>query len=160
EVAKRWFASRIIDPASEIRYETAYRLHVEPVFARRAVKAIKPSDIQGWISELSQRRGPSTVAAGFLLIQGVLDLAVADESIRKTPTKSPIVHIPPPEERRVRAWSDESLYGVIDSHSTLFRPIPIVGAGCGLRQGEVFGVAREDIDADEQLLHVRRQIKK
>src|SRR4051812_42241827 len=35
EVAARWLASRVIDPASLIRYESALRLHVNPVFGRR-----------------------------------------------------------------------------------------------------------------------------
>jgi integrase len=34
-----------------------------------------------------------------------------------------------------------------------------VGAGCGLRQGEVFGLAEDAIDADGRTLHVVRQIK-
>ena len=34
-----------------------------------------------------------------------------------------------------------------------------VGAGCGLRQGEVFGLAEDAIDGDGRTLHVVRQIK-
>src|SRR3954470_11737779 len=35
EVAKRWLSSRIVDPATAIKYESACRLHVEPTFGRR-----------------------------------------------------------------------------------------------------------------------------
>lgn len=34
-----------------------------------------------------------------------------------------------------------------------------VGAGCGMRQGEVFGPAEDAIDVDGRTLHVIRQIK-
>src|SRR5207248_398998 len=34
-----------------------------------------------------------------------------------------------------------------------------LGAGCGLRQGEVFGLALDDIDEEDRVIHVVRQIK-
>jgi hypothetical protein len=57
-VGRRWLASRMIDPASAIHYEVLWRLHVEPFFGRRQVRAIKPSQIQApaWAARLS--RGP------------------------------------------------------------------------------------------------------
>ena len=54
----------------------------------------KPSRIQAWVKDLSERFGPSTVTAAFLVLQGTLDLAVADEAIRKNPAKSPVVRVP------------------------------------------------------------------
>jgi hypothetical protein len=41
-----------------------------------------------------------------------------------------------------------------------YRATVDVGAGCGLRQGEIFGLDVEDIDVDGGWLHVRRQVKK
>jgi len=34
-----------------------------------------------------------------------------------------------------------------------------LGAGCGLRQGEIFAVSTDDVDTTRRLLHVVRQIK-
>jgi integrase len=42
------------------------------------------------------------------------------------------------------------------------RSVPLtvdVGAGCGLRQGEIFGLSPDDLDNVRPILHVRRQIK-
>ncbi|MEV7808510.1 tyrosine-type recombinase/integrase [Microbispora sp. NPDC088329] len=36
----------------------------------------------------------------------------------------------------------------------------ILGAGCGMRAGEWFGLALEDLDFELQIIHVRRQVKK
>ncbi|WP_157979555.1 hypothetical protein [Kribbella monticola] len=59
---KRWLAvwtdpqgkerSRTIDPASEIQYESKWRLHVAPVFGRRPVKSILPSEVAVWLTDL------------------------------------------------------------------------------------------------------------
>ncbi|MFF3671755.1 site-specific integrase [Microtetraspora malaysiensis] len=34
-----------------------------------------------------------------------------------------------------------------------------LGAGCGLRQGEIFGLALDDVDFVQRVIHVRRQVK-
>ena len=49
-------------------------------------------------------------------------------------------------------WCSGSLKGT----RRQYRPIASVGAACGLRQGELFGLAEEDIDLDEMVIHVRR----
>lgn len=160
EVAERWLASRLVDPASMMRYDTVYRLHVGPAFAKKQVKAILPSSIQTWIRELSNRFEASTVRAAFLVLQGVLELAVADEALRRNPAKSPIIQVPTHNGEEIQAWSDDRVAAVIDAHPDLFRTVPILGAACGLRQGELFGLALEDIDFDEKVVRVRRQVKK
>src|SRR5215470_1757051 len=37
EFGKRWLDSRLVDPSTVIRYETAYRLHAAPAFGHRQV---------------------------------------------------------------------------------------------------------------------------
>jgi hypothetical protein len=65
-VGKRWLASRFADPATMIRYESLWRLHVEPAFGRRRVRAIKPSEIQAWLAGLGEKYGSSTAAGAYL----------------------------------------------------------------------------------------------
>ncbi|MBN6056411.1 site-specific integrase [Nonomuraea sp. RK-328] len=160
DVAERWLASRIVDPSTKIRYEYIHRLHVAPAFAKRQVKSIKPSQIQAWISDLSSRFATSTVQTAFLVLQGVLDLAVADEAIKRSPATSPVVQVPKRTTEEITAWSDERVHALIDAHPALFRLLPMLGATCGLRQAELFGLAIEDVDFEERVLRVRRQIKK
>lgn len=159
DLGRRWLNSRIVDPATHTRYEGAYRHHVEPTFGKKQVKAIRASQIQEWISELS-RRSPGNVTVAHHVLQGILDLAVADEALKKNPSKSKIVQVPKPPTREVQAWPDEVVYGIIDGHPEMFRLVPLIAASCGLRRGELFGLALEDIDFEEKVLRVRRQIKR
>src|SRR3954451_9027435 len=59
---------------------------------------------------------PSTPFAAFLVLQGVLDLAVADEAIKKSPAKSPVVQVPRHQNEEIKASSDERVNAVIDVH--------------------------------------------
>lgn len=160
DFGQRWLSSRIVDPSTTIRYETAYRLHVAPAFVHRQVRTIKPSRIQGWIKDLSERFGPSTVITAFLVLQGTLDLAVADEAIKKNPAKSPAIQVPGHQASDVQVWDDPVILALIAAHPVSLRAIPELAASCGMREGELFGLAVEDIDLDEKIVRVRRQVKK
>lgn len=94
EVAERWLASRLVDPASSIRHESSLRLHVAPVFGRRQLRSIKPSEIAAWIANLDARLGPSTARTAFLVLHGTLELAVDDDTIKRNPAKARVVKVP------------------------------------------------------------------
>ncbi|MDX6248636.1 MAG: hypothetical protein QOF10_1996, partial [Kribbellaceae bacterium] len=55
--------------------------------------------------------------------------------------------------------ADEAVDGVIEALPEQYRCIPIIAAACGLRQRELFGLAVEDIDLEDDVIYVRRQVK-
>jgi len=72
-----------------------------------------------------------------------------------------VVKVPSAKGGKISTWVDEVLVlRVVECHPPQYRPLAVVGAACGLRQGEIFGLAEEDIDFDEMVIHVRRQVKK
>jgi integrase len=160
EFGQRWLGSRVVDPATILRYETVYRLHVAPAFGHRQVRVIKPSRIQAWIGQLSERFEPSTVIASFLVLQGILDLAVADEAVKKNPAKSSVVQVPVHQASEIQIWADEVIACLIDAHPDSLRALPELAASCGMREGELFGIAIEDFDFSEKIVRVRRQVKR
>jgi integrase len=161
DIAQRWLSSRTVDPSSRIRYESVYRLHVEPVFGCKRVRTIKPSDVSTFQTELGERFGPSTVATARLILVGVLNLAVADDLVKKNPALATVVQkVTAGDGQRIVAWSEKRVAALTDAHPDSLRLLPIIGSTCGLREGELFGLAEEDIDFDEGLLRVRRQLKK
>jgi integrase len=160
EIGQRWLDSRVVDPSTMIKYEASYRLHVLPEFGHKPLKVITPSLVQAWIGQMAQSFSPSSIMTAFHVLQGVVELAVADESIKKNPTKSRVVQVPKSTGKEVEAWADEQVQLLIEAHPEMYRAIPAIGAACGLRQSELFGLALEDIDFEEQVLRVRRQVKK
>jgi len=45
---------------------------------------------------------------------------------------------------------------LIDAHPGHLRALPELAASCGLREGELFGIALEDFDFDEKIVRIRR----
>jgi hypothetical protein len=160
-VGKRWLASRSVDPSSVIRYESLGRLHVEPVFGRRQVKAVKPSDIQAFLATLGRTFGNSTAAGCYLILQGCFELAMADGQIKRNPARSPVVTKPRAGlGGKVQAWADETVWKVIDARPDHLGLMAVLMAACGLRIAEAMALSVDDIDFDAQEVHVRRQLKK
>ncbi|MEV2279230.1 site-specific integrase [Nocardiopsis sp. NPDC049922] len=160
DLAKRWFTSLMVDPASEIHYEGVYRRHVAPVFDQRMVKSIKPSDIAALVRSVHDAHSPSTAATALLVVRGVLEIAEADGSIKRNPARSKIVRQPKWQGREVQVWSDAQVNALVMDHSEGLRAVPVIAAGCGQRQGEIFGLGLEDLDFEGEVIHVRRQLKK
>lgn len=53
----------------------------------------------------------------------------------------------------------EQVLSILNAFPVGLRLIPLIGATCGLRQGELFGLRIQDIDLENSVIHVRQQIK-
>jgi integrase len=160
DVAYRWLSSRVVDPSSLVRYETAYRLHVIPAFRAPPGPRHQAVGNPGVDQRTQRTLRTSTVITSFLVVQGILDLGVADDVIRKNPAKSPVIRAPVQTAPEIQIWEDRIVICIIGAHPDLLRDLPELAASCGPREGELFGLAQEDFDFDEKTVRFRRQIKK
>jgi integrase len=92
-------------------------------------------------------------------LSAILGAAFEDGRISRNPCSSSAVTAPKIEQRRIIPWSHERVEAVIAAHPERYRAMPVVAAGAGLRQGEVFGLRVGDVDFLGRRLHVRQQIK-
>jgi len=158
DLARKHLRLRAVGRASQRRYESAFRVHIEPVFGARTVGSIRPSEVLEWLRELGKTRSVAIQEVCYLIVSGTFDLAVADGLRRDNPAKSPIVPKPRAEQAEREAWNRARVWQVIDEHPDEYRAIPACAAGLGLRQGCVFGLAAEDFDFDAGKVHIRRQV--
>jgi integrase len=68
--------------------------------------------------------------------------------------------VPGHQASAIQVWDDAVIAAVIAAHPDEVRAIPELAASCGMREGELFGLAAEDFDLDESIVRVRRQVKK
>jgi integrase len=140
-------------------YEINLRRHVEPEFAHRPVKGVKPSEIVEWLRGPLSSYSASVQQTAFFLLRGAFDLAVADKLRRDNPARSPIVQPPDSADRAPRVlWDAATVWKVVDEHPEPYRAIPVCEAGLGARQGCAFALAEEDIDFDAMTVAIGRQV--
>lgn len=156
---KQWLASQATNPSTQEQAAVAWRVSIEPAFGRREIGSIKPTDIRTWIKDIGGSLGPNTIGRRLALLSMMFSAAVDDGLIAKNPCDSKTVQAPKVPTKKVIPWPMDRVHGVSAALPERYRPTAAIAAGCGLRQGEVFGLAVEDIDFDEKVVHVRRQVK-
>jgi integrase len=158
--AERWLASLTMDPGTYVSTEQRIRLHVLPHLGSRSLDSLRPIHIREWLRKLED----AGVAAAyqrviFANLNAMLAAAVDDRLIPHNPCRSSSVKAPKPEPRRILPWSRERVLAVRSALPERYRAMVDLAGGCGMRQGEVLGLAVEDVDFVEGVVHVVRQVK-
>ncbi|MFI7410927.1 tyrosine-type recombinase/integrase [Streptomyces sp. NPDC049627] len=150
-----------VGPTTALRYEATVRNHIVEHLGRRELRSLnQPSVIQGWIRTL-QDAGleVSTIEGIFDILSSILGAAVEDGLLPKNPCKAKSVKLPTATKKKIIPWSPERVRAVIAGLPKRFQAGGKLAFGCGLRQGEVFGFAVEDIDFKGGWIHVNRQVR-
>jgi len=156
--ARRWLDAQTFDESTREATERRLRLHILPTLGEIEIRNLRPSMIQAWLRS-REDSAPSSVRIMLVNLSAILSAAVEDGLIASNPCQSPSVKAPSAERRRVVPWSVEAVEAVLEAHPAEYRAVPVVGAGCGLRQGEIFGLRAEDLDFLRRRILVRRQVK-
>jgi integrase len=154
-----WLAAQTFDPSTHEATALRLRLHVYPYLGKAPLGGIRPSQVQAWLKALQQSLAPRYVRVIHANLSAVLSAAVDDDRIGKNPCKAGSVRLPRHEPGKIKPWTAEQVFAVHGALPERFRLMSTLAAGCGLRQGEVFGLAVDDVDFLRGVVHVQRQIK-
>lgn len=159
DFAKLWLSGQTIDVSTRQALEVRLRVHLLPTFGDEELRAIRPSTVQSWLSGRQLLLAPGYVRVLLANLSGILRAAVDDGLIARNPCQAASVRAPTVPRLRVRPWTHEQVQAVIVAHPDRYRAVPVVAAGCGMRQGEVFGLRVVDVDFLRHTVHVRQQVK-
>jgi integrase len=95
----------------------------------------------------------------FAHLSAIFTAAVDDKLIASNPCHVRSVTRPKPGERKIVPWSRATVKKVHLALPERFKIMVPIGAGCGLRQGEILGLGVDAIDRDAMMLRVNRQIR-
>lgn len=160
EFAEKWRAAQTFDYTTRDRIGGRLKVQVYPFFEGRSVGSVRPSDIQGWQRWL-QDRGISQNYRVLLFthVATIFNAAVDDKRILENPCHAKSVTRPRAEQKKIEVWSHERARAVRAALPDRYRIVVPVGAGCGLRQGEVFGLSPDDLDREAEEINIVRQIR-
>lgn len=158
EYALEWMDLQTYGPTTRERREQAIRIHIVPNLGHHSLANLRPSIIQSWVRGLTEDLAPRTVREHFRLLSSILNSAVDDERIVKNPCRSSSIRLPRPDERQVIPWTLDQVADLRRELPDRYRPLLTCATGLGLRQGEVFGLAVDDIDFLRRTVTVRRQV--
>ncbi|MFJ5287821.1 tyrosine-type recombinase/integrase [Streptomyces sp. NPDC088348] len=158
--ADRWLAAQTTNVASQATTETQLRLHAFPYLGSRPLASFRPSHIRTWTRQLEDAGLASSYRRSiFATVSAVLTAAVDDTLMPRNPCRSSSVTAPRASGERVMPWTAEQMFAVREGLPDRYRTMVDLGAGCGLRQGEIFGLPVESVGFLTGWLHVGLQIK-
>jgi integrase len=145
----RWLAAQLYRPGTTDRVERTLRLHVYPVLGRLALAQVRSSHIQAWVKGLNL--APSTARVAYSVVVAMFNVAARDRAIAVSPCTG--ITLPELDAAEHLILTPAQVHAIAQGLAPRYRAAVYLGAGCGLRGGEVLGL---------ELLHVdflRREVR-
>lgn len=156
--AEQWREAKPHRPTTEVKAEQHLRVHAYPAFGDQALARIRRSDLQSWVTGL-ERAGlkPSTVRTTFNTIRAVFRAAVSDRVIASSPCTD--VDLPEVPRRKVVPLTVDQVRALAEAMPEQYQALAVLGAGTGLRPGELFGLQVRHVDFFKRQLRVEQQVQ-
>lgn len=160
EFAKHWLDGQTFEATSRQATESRLKSMVIPYFGSKEIGAIRPTDVRAWTRWMQeQKKSPGYQAVCFAHLSAIMTAAVDDKLIPSNPCQARSVTRPKPGQTKVVPWTRATVKKVRLALPERYKIIVAVGAGAGLRQGEIFGFGVDAIDRRERVVRVVRQVR-
>lgn len=160
QYAEKWVTTQGADPNTQASMESQLRLHAFPYLGSRPLGSFQPAHVRDWVRQLQENgvRG-SYARTIYSNVRAALSAAVDDGHLPRNPCAARSVRAPVVDIKRVTPWTPERVFAVRAGMPDRYQAMVDLGAGCGLRQGEILGLAVDAIDFASETLHVVQQLK-
>ncbi|MFD5114862.1 tyrosine-type recombinase/integrase [Streptomyces sp. NPDC058391] len=161
QFAEKWVATHTTEINSREAAERRLRLHAYPYIGTRPLSSFQPGHIRTWLGALEAAVPASSHRRIiFGTVSAALSAAVDDSLLAKNPCRARSVQIPKASPPRVAPWTSAQVFGVRAALPEHLRATVDVAGGCGLRQGEVFGLSEDELDYEGGWLALGHQLKR
>jgi integrase len=158
--AENWLKGQSPDRSTRMQLTSRLNSQLYPYFGDYRIKDIKTSNVRDWLGTLDDRSYSQNYRAVlFTMLSSILDSAVDDHLITTNPCKAKTIKRPVSPRSNVVVWPVDRFLTVQSAFVDHFRIVPTLGAGCGLRQGELLGFSPDDVDQTRRAINVLRQIR-
>lgn len=149
--AKRWSAAQAhLKPSTRERYAGLLRAHVGPRWSAVRLGDVSHADVQGWVSELAEKRSASVAIKAHRVLSLVLALAVRDGRLVRNPAEGIGLPREVQQDRRYLTHQQvQTLAAAAGEHGLII----LFLAYTGLRFGEVAALRAGRVDL------LRRQVE-
>ena len=155
-----WLPSRVGDEGTIISTKLHWRLHIKPYLGKYALVELRATHIRPWLKQLEDK-GLSLTTQKLIraTLSSMLTSAVEDELITKNPLLMRSTKLDAIRRPRIEPIDTATVMAIYEQVEPRYAILVLLGAFLGLRQGEAFGLAVEDVDFLRGVVHVRQQVK-
>ncbi|MCY0946047.1 tyrosine-type recombinase/integrase [Streptomyces antarcticus] len=158
-VTRHWRAGVRGAPGTVKRVDERVRLHILPHLGAVALRDVSATVLRGYIATLEGECSPRYARQILTSLSNIFETAIDDKRLVRNPMRAKTVRWPKAPDEDRDAWPLATAQRVRDVINPRYRIAVVVALGCGLRQGEVFGLSPRDIDFERGVIRVRRQVQ-
>ena len=154
------YKKRYVKPTTYINYTVKVKNHIKPAIGHYKLKALRQDIIQKFVNSLSDKGlAPSTVIDVYKLLSNALETAVDDGLIvRNTANR---VKLPKTTKPQINVLTQEQQNAFVEQAKVTYMGVVYIFDLCtGMRLGELLGLKWQDIDFEQNQLHIRRILRK
>lgn len=157
---ERWVRdARDLRPGTRVIYESVVRVHLVPALGVIRLADLSPLHVEAMLARLMPILAPKTVRNIHLILRRALGQAVRAELIPRNPAGREYVDAPKviaPEPESLTPAEIARIRALLPGHP--LEAHVLVALGTGVRQGELLGLAWEDLDLSAGTLRVRKEL--
>ncbi len=164
EYASKWFEvfkKPTVRPLTAQNYAQQLEKHLYPAFGEMFTEDITPEQVQEYLNA-RQHLAQETQQKQMNVLRMILDMAVEDGLIQRNPVKSKKVHLTnshkTEREPLGRAEMLQTLAKIPNVKTVTDRCFIAIQALHGMRPCEVLGLKWADIDLEQGIIHIRRNV--
>ncbi len=160
DFAASWLHNRVnLRSRTRELYEGLLRVHLLPRLGPVQLSDLSTSVVRTWHASLvnAGRPGPTTVAKCYRLLRTMLATAVEDGILVKNPCVIRSAGVERSDERQVATVPQVA--ALADAIDARYRSMVLLATFCGLRFGELAGLARERLDLLHGTVTVNEQMQ-
>ncbi|MCG3756318.1 site-specific integrase [Amycolatopsis sp. Poz14] len=136
--------------------------YVFPFFGERSLDMCESSDLArkwlAWLNDDERKLSGTYQRQVFDLVLSIWDAAVVDEKMRSNPLKKATIPRPKATTKEVQVWPEKRVHALEEAVEDRFKPAVVIGAGLGLRPGEVLAFSPDNIDRKKMIYRCTRQL--
>lgn len=167
DLAERYVETRNgVRASTKAGYKTVLNVLRQDPFAQTRIDRVKESDARMWLRKLNKDgRRYSSIHNIRGVLRPAFNMALRDDLIRRNPFEFPLGEVVPNDSEKREAISPEVEKAFLDfvredKHFCKYYEGIYILLNTGLRISELCGLTPEDVDFEEECIHVRGQLKR
>ncbi len=156
EVCEMWLASTDHRDSTAEHARRHFRRHIWPYLGDRPIGGLQRSDVRSWMKGRRRDLSDATVAVAYGRLRAVLQFAVDEDMIPKTPCRG--IKGPRVTRQEITPLSRQGVEALVAAAPPRYQAALLLAAGSGLRGGELLGLEVKHLDLDRGEVKVAQQL--
>lgn len=156
---ERWLKRQIVADSTVEMYGSILTNHVYPTLANMRMDAVNRADVQTLVKQWQMGAAPSTVEGRYSVLAILLRAAVKDRVIPVTPCVD--IKLPKIKAKAALVPIDtKTVLALREAMSERYKLFVTIGAGTGMRRGEILGLTSDRVAFEFGTVRIDRQLSR